>query len=340
MKKCLVTKLKDSVENSSNLLKVGELIVPITFLTEDSYLRVSFTKDSTITCDTPFKIGKSGEQTNSHTTTSFVDIYGTTLNKEVKLKIVSKYYLREFIANNVKLGEVDCTGYIKPNIFNVSNTGIKLPLSYFNNNVGDSGTISIQADNCNINGELRDFKSMDCYIFSCDNNNITGNLSDLDLIDNSSLKRIDLSNQNINGDISILARFPNLDSLNLEGCNVTGNVSISESLTKLKAGYFNDLPNLYGDLAHTLFDVVRASNGGTFSFSSNRANNKFLALENVKLQTGNDIDNLLKFDASVKSTLINYKTISISSVEERSSASDSALAELQAAGVTVSISKI
>ena len=147
MKKCLVTKLKDSVENSSNLLKVGELIVPITFLTEDGYLRVSFTKDSTITCDTPFKIGKSGEQTNSHTTRSFVDIYGTTLNKEVKLKIVSKYYLREFVANNVKLGEVDCTGYIKPNTFRVDNTGIKLPLSYFNNNVGDSGNISIQADN-------------------------------------------------------------------------------------------------------------------------------------------------------------------------------------------------
>lgn len=340
MKKCLVTKLKDSVENSSNLLKVGELIVPITFLSEDSYLRVSFTKDSTITCDTPFKIGKSGKQTNSHTTASFVDIYGTTLNKEVKLKIVSKYYLREFIANNVKLGEVDCTGYIKPNAFKVDNAGIKLPLSYFNNNVGDSGSISIQADNCNINGELRDFKSMDCSIFSCANNNITGNLSDLDLIDNSSLKRINLSNQNIDGDISILARFPNLDSLNLEGCNVTGNVSISESLTKLNGGFFNNLPNLYGDLAHTLFDVVRANNGGTFSFSSNRANNKFLALEHVKLQTGNDIDNLLKFDASVKSTLGNYKTISVSSVEVRSSASDSALAELQAAGVTVSISKI
>lgn len=340
MKKCLVTKLKDSVEDSSNLLKVGELIVPITFLSEDSYLRVSFTKDSTITCDIPFKIGKSGEQTSSHTTASYVDIYGTTLNKEVKLKIVSKYYLREFVANNVKLGEVDCTGYIKPNVFRVDNTGIKLPLSYFNNNVGDAGNITISAGNCNINGELKDFKSMNCSIFSCASNNITGNLSDLDLNDNSELKNLDLSNQNIEGDLSILARFPNLDALRLEGCKVTGNISISESLTKLKGGFFNNMPNLYGDLAHTLFNVVRASNGGTFTFSTNRANNKFLALENVKLQTGNDIDNLLKFDASVKSTISSYKTISVSSTEERSSASDSALAELQAAGVTVSISKI
>lgn len=358
MKKCLVTKLNGS-SNNSELRRIGEMrmkILKVQNPTDHTQgFSLGFNKPATleIVSDGYFT-DKTLTENKGKSITLDEGVHSIWVNgtNDVEIAILNKYSLTHI--SYTYQGEV--SGAYANNIkFNISDLKYSRDL------------LSLELRNTQVSGNISDLKTLTALTYlNLSNTQVSGIIGDLKAL--TSLKSLNLSDTQVSGNIGDLNTLTALTYLNLSGTQVIGNIGDIKTLTALTylslyntqtpiTGDISELSalskcteinlkysKLTGDLA-TLpalcrFASFQTDKGSVFSWGTRPSTAKIVAIEGTASLT--NIDKMLQDQAQCQvgftsSDAPYYKTISVAG--NRTSASDAAVAALQQKGYTVSITK-
>lgn len=327
---CLVTKLKESVDDSS-LERIGELRftmgvdeIPssgnrLITLASDVVQTVSIIDGNAYFTDSTFtqNYGQVTELSAGTLTALYIS------NEECVISIANKYELTNFfIRSDGETSTVHSTAK-----FDISNLEgcTKLTVCYL--------------PNSNVYGDIAVFDSCpnlqrlslryDSEIFG--NLNAFTNLTQLQSVD---LRDVPL----ITGDIASFANTANaITYVMISSSNVTGDISVFENSRAVQL--IMNGTSVYGDLSKmpsTLNGFFKsAADVGTFTWTSTRSDASFIMTIATTLNLGTYVDAMLINQANCVAAPLSNKRISVKGT--RTSASDAAIQTLESKGYTVTI---
>lgn len=344
MGKCLITKLSGII-NNPDILKFGELRVPLTQKTGTYTITVAFAKATKVglignahfISPSSEDLGKSIDVSANSNTPLRIEITG----EGAILDIVDKYELTYFVTCETQLKLSDLKYCRKLAILDLG----------YSNAEGNLSELSMLTEmkiltvgGPKVSGKLSDISSLKklmnlslspSNIYSY---NIEGDLADIAGL--TELKSLDVSNTKIKGDITSLQGLTKFSSLGCVRTAISGNINVlsNRPLTSL---LLND-KIIIGDYAK-LPDTVVFAFGGTSGCSwSTRTSPAKVICTNQGYSdavTSDNVDKVLNDLASCADGFYSQswmKTIVFNNVT-RTTASDSAVANLQSRGYTVVI---
>ena len=364
MNKCLVTKLQDVVGNAS-LPKLGEGRIVVTSnpipsaATQKITLQFSEGTDIEIIgdgffTDSALSINKGKSlHLNQYEST---DVYFSNGNYEISFE---KYKLVNISSTNVAinlddvryaslLSNVSMIGKnIEGDIAAFESKGKLTGINLRSKNVyGDLSALKDDAEMLYLNllgtgvsGDLSALAGMTkVTVLNLLNTKARGDLSALAGM--TKVTVLNLLNTKARGDLSALAGMGKLEDLSLSG--VYGNV---ENIKNAKMIYFNG-STVSGDISKlpkgTYYLAAVADSGSSFTWTSRPSSNNIIAINATDVAIDN-VDKMLQDQANCLKAYPSsgeswFKTISCKGT--RTSASDSAVTELQSKGYTVSVTPV
>lgn len=338
MNKCLVTKLQGVVGNSS-LTKLGEGRIVVTSnpipSAETQKITLQFSEGTDIEIigdgfftDSALSMNKGKSlHLNQYERT---DVYFSNGNYEISFE---KYKLSNILSNNAAIN-LDDVRYASL-LSNVAMIGenVKGDIAAFESK-GNLTGINLRSKN--VYGDLSALKDdAEVLYLNLLNTGVSGDLSALAGM--TKVTVLNLLNTKAKGDLSALAGMEKLEDLSLSG--VHGNV---ENIKNAKTIYFNR-STVSGDISKlprvTYYLAVVADSGSSFTWTSRLSSNNIIAI-NAPDVVINNVDKMLQDQANCLTAYPSsgeswFKTISCKGT--RTSASDSAVTELQSKGYTVSV---
>jgi hypothetical protein len=320
MRKCLVTKLNGS-SNNSNLLRIGEMRIKFnkvsnpTEITQCVILNVSR--------DTKLEIIGEGYFTDS----SLVQ------NKGKNLTILANVITEVYVSNNdIELAILD----------KYAITSISVKANYNGNLSFDIESLKYSTSitylyfaNTSISGDISALNNLTALTgIDLTNIKVCGDISALNNL--TALTNFRAGNTNINGDIKALKNLTSLTNINFTNTNISGDISNLKNLTKVIKMEFKNVTGLTGDMG-TLPDNILFFTGGSGMFTWTTSSRTYILA--TEMARCNKIDDMLN-DMAAKTAKfagdeVWYKSISL--IGTRTSASDAAVQTLQSKGYTVSI---
>lgn len=300
MNKCLVTKLKGTVNNDS-LPKLGELIIEVNNVSsknlELTYTGVNIRTYGNITISNT-------ASANSKSVSGTGKIFLSNEGEENQVFEIKTWGEEGFRFPNLN------SSFLKNCIIlYISNKGYDTPLARAKNRINLSNT--------NVIGKYSNFTNSEVISISNSTWN-GGEVFDIDqLPNNSNVTLIEFSGMNVKGDISRL------------------NATNYPKATRLKFWGNKNAEGLHGDISKltpngSLVYLTRSLSG--YSWNNRPSNYKILAMSGANLN--NDIDKMLINQASLEvGSSYEYKNIEV--IGTRTSASDEAVATLQSKGFTI-----
>ena len=368
MKKCLITKLKGSVDNNS-LLKLGEMRIKVS---EDSSNTPSRHKIAlTFYEDTVLSIIGNGYFTNDSLSANNGKSISVKANVQTELyvsngnfeiSIPNKYaltYLRIYPSyisvniedlkysselTNITITETPSYGDISAlrNLTKLTHIGafvcneIYGDISALSNLIG---LTTLGLNGTKVSGDISALSNLTSLInLDISNTNISGDISVLSSL--TGLIAFDATNTSVSGNISALSNLIGLTRFAIPGTNISGDISALQSLTSLQTIIASS--NLSGDLSKLPSSVYylsfKQSTNNTFTWTSRQTTANIFAIDGKPKI--NNIDKMLQDFAVCKTAIPSsaqswYKTITATGT--RTSASDAAVQTLQSKGYTVSI---
>lgn len=354
MSKCLITKLNSAV-NDSSLLRLSE--------TRVKYSKVQNPTDATqgisiaVSGKTDIQIVGDGYFTDK----TLTEVKGTKLtleegstnvfvsNNDLEVAILNKHHLSKiatdydgqttaiFGAN--KAIDLDSLNYsAKLSDLRINDTFTSGDIICFKNLIT---LVDLRINNTKIKGDVSSIGNLiNLTVLNLGETKITGDISGIRNL--SKLTYLNLANTDISGDISSLKNLTALTSATLGGKNILyGDISALGALANLE-----DINFLYsvlsGDLAKLpakcKIIIMQNDMGSSFTWSTRTPSSRIIALsDSVKIDK---VDKMLQDQAQCQvgfspNDAVVFKTISVTGT--RTSASDDAVAALQAKGYTVSI---
>lgn len=368
MEKCLITKLKGTVDNNS-LLKLGEMRI---IVKEDSSNTPSRHKIAlTFYEDTVLSIIGNGYFTDdslsankgkSISVKAYVQTELYVSNGNFEISIPNKYTLTYFriYPSNISVDiedlkySTELTSIIlseTPSYGDISALGNLTKLTYIGAFIcskinGDISALSnltaltrIGFSNTKVNGDISALRNLTALTsLSISNNNVMGDISSLQSL--VALTNFDLSKTNVSGDISSLQSIAGLTDFSIIDTNISGDVSTLQNLSSLQtilasSNLSGDLSKLPSSIYYIYFNEVT---NNTFTWTSRQSSANIFAINgNPKIA---NIDKMLQDFAACKTAIPSsaqswHKTITAKGT--RTSASDAAVQTLQRKGYTVSI---
>lgn len=341
MNKCLVTKLQGVVGNAS-LPKLGEGRIVVTSnpipsaATQKITLQFSEGTDIEIIgdgffTDSALSINKGKSlHLNRYEST---DVYFSNGNYEISFE---KYKLVNITSPNIAIN-LDDVRYASL-LSNVSMIGknIEGDIAAFESK-GKLTGINLRSKN--VYGDLSALKDdAEMLYLNLLGTGVSGDLSALAGM--TKVTVLNLLNTKARGDLSALAGMGKLEDLSLSG--VYGNV---ENIKNAKMIYFNG-STVSGDISKlpkgTYYLAAIADSGSSFTWTSRPSSNNIIAINAPDVAIDN-VDKMLQDQANCLKAYPSsgeswFKTISCKGT--RTSASDSAVTELQSKGYTVSVTPI
>ncbi len=341
MNKCLVTKLQGVVGNAS-LPKLGEGRIVVTSnpipsaATQKITLQFSEGTDIEIIgdgffTDSALSINKGKSlHLNQYEST---DVYFSNGNYEISFE---KYKLVNISSPNIAIN-LDDVRYASL-LSNVSMIGknIEGDIAAFESK-GKLTGINLRSKN--VYGDLSALKDdAEMLYLNLLGTGVSGDLSALAGM--TKVTVLNLINTKARGDLSALAGMGKLEDLSLSG--VYGNV---ENIKNAKMIYFNG-STVSGDISKlpksTYYLAAVADSGSSFTWTSRPSSNNIIAINAPDVAIDN-VDKMLQDQANCLKGYPSsgeswFKTISCKGT--RTSASDSAVTELQSKGYTVSVTPI
>lgn len=315
MVKCLVTKLAESVNNTS-LLKLGEIKVTSNLTTignSNDYIRVDGSVDKPVTLRMEtgyFRANKNSDNNigTEMTVNSAMEIFPST--GEHVISVIPKY-----------------------NIHWLQNVAVDIDNLKFSKNLKG---INLLPSSCGDISSLKDITTLTSFNIS--NTKIHGDISSLKNL--TGLISITMLNTQVSGDIASLGALTNMVSIELRSTGkIVGDVSSLKTLSKLdRLKILNS--GIYGDLA-TIPAKCRftsLNSNAKFTWGTRPSSSNILSIEGSPIIS--NIDKMLQDQAACQAAFLSndpayYKTITATGT--RTSASDAAVQTLQSKGYTVSI---
>lgn len=341
MNKCLVTKLQGVVGNAS-LPKLGEGRIVVTSnpipSAETQKITLQFSEGTDIEIigdgfftDSALSINKGKSlHLNQYEST---DVYFSNGNYEISFE---KYKLVNISSTNVAIN-LDDIRYASL-LSNVSMIGknIEGDIAAFESK-GKLTGINLRSKN--VYGDLSALKDdAEMLYLNLLGTGVSGDLSALAGM--TKVTVLNLLNTKARGDLSALAGMGKLEDLSLSG--VYGNV---ENIKNAKVIYFNG-STVSGDISKlpkgTYYLAAVADSGSSFTWTSRPSSNNIIAINAPDVAIDN-VDKMLQDQANCLKAYPSsgeswFKTISCKGT--RTSASDSAVTELQSKGYTVSVTPV
>ena len=351
--KCLVTKLKGTVNNNT-LTKVGELRIKFskvqTASASTQYLNISVKSNQTISIVGEGYFTDSALSQNKGKTISISGANNTVYvsNTGCEVSVPDKYNITD-----LSFGNNDARIFNKELDLNDLSysplNSLYLPYSNLTGSLDGlrniTSILSLNIIGANDTGDLDSLKGLTSLTsLSLANTNVTGDLDSLKGL--TSLTSLSLANTNVTGDISSLQRLTSLATLNLGCVNtmIIGNIDIFKSFAKLSSLSLK-YSKLSGDIAtlpsNCRFLSMQNDKGSSVTWSTRPSSAKIIAMEgDIELS---NVDVMLQNQANcqvgiVPSDETAYKSI-ITTLGTRTSASDDAVTTLQQKGYTVRIAK-
>lgn len=344
MGKCLITKLSGII-NNPDILKIGELRVPLTQKTGTYTITVAFAKAT--------KVGLIG---NAHFISSSSEDLGKSIdvsansNTSLRIKItgegaildiLDKYELTYFVTDKTQLKLSDLKYCRKLAILDLGYSDVKGDLSELST-LTELKILTVGSHE--VSGKLSDVSSLKklTNLSFCPNNiysyNIEGDLADIAGL--TELEGLNVNNTKISGDITSLRGLTKFSSLSCVRTAISGNINVlsNRPLTSL---FLND-KIIIGDYAKLPDTVVFAFGGASGCSWSTRTSPAKVICTNQGYSdavTSDNVDKVLNDLSSCADGFYSQswmKTIVFNNVT-RTTASDSAVANLQGRGYTVVI---
>ena len=299
MGNCLVTKLNGAIEDTS-MLRIGEM-------------RVHFSK-----VDNPTNI------------TQQLVVVGT---KEGVLEIIGNgHFTDETLTQNLgktaKVRTWQESVYVSEEVREVAildKYSIKMLLSSYPSQSGYNKSFDLSS--------LKYSRNLSNFNFEA-----SGVYGDISNLKDCPLEYLYLTNTNIEGDISSLAKM-NLTAIQIS--NIKGNISALYNMSNLGIAIFHKC-ELQGDLAllpnNMVSFLVDMDKGSAFTWSNRPSDAKILSIgymTNNPAPYLSNVDKMLQDQANCQVGSTSRKTIAVRGT--RTSASDAAVATLQQKGYTVSV---
>lgn len=357
---CLVTKLKGTVD--ADFLKLNE--VRLTFeptgITGISAITLGAANDKVVT----LKIIGDGNFTYANgavigkTTTGAGLIFTVYVTDDVRvISIDNKQNVFRYGSNSATSIVVNPSGGTPSLRCNIDLDSIAYSTNLFRSiflNTSVSGNLSVfktipqitmlYVNSPNVYGDIALFKDIttltDLYI--SDSTRITGDVDNLSkLID---LTALSLSSTGVSGNIAAFANMTKLVSVNLTNAHgLTGDISAFARMSQMTiAPYLDNISGISGDLASLPNNMRYISNGGgcSFTWSKKGARTNVLACNGIKFVSGADqfLIDMATCNLNPAGSSDNYKTLRL--FADVTSASTTAIATLQAKGVTVIITPL
>ena len=352
MTKCLVTKLKGAVSDSS-LTRLGELRIGVSRVASPTRQTQSFT----------FSFYKSA-QLEIIGEGYFTDVNLTANNGKTKT-IQANTPTTVYVSN----GDFEVAVLDKYSLRSLSFSGIEdyAQSAQMNNrslNIDDlrysTSVISLTLSSSQVTGDLSSLSGLTALTsLALSNSQVTGNLSSLSGL--TEMMHLTLTNSQVTGDLSSLSGMTKMNDFEFTGITVTGNLSSLSAMSGLinltVNGIEGDLSSLYGmsklkifvsnnsnitgDLARmpaTFYLGQLSGNAQTFTWSSRTSPSKIIGIYyGVSVD---NVDKLLQDEAvcEVQSDAAPFQRL-INLSGTRTSASDDAVETLQGKGYTVSVMK-
>ena len=372
MAKCLVTKLKGSVDNNE-LLRIGEMRIKVESVdsqTKDTQgFGVAFTEPTTV------EIVGDGYFTDNNLTENkgksmvVPSLQGVIVSQATTVAIRNKYKLLQlnaFIPSGSPYG--------KNKVLNIDDLKYSTSLSSLNlTNMQASGDIAslksltslstLVLRFTQVSGDISNLQNLTALTsLDVSSTNISGDIANLKNL--TALTSLILSATKVEGDIANLKNLTALTNLDIARTNISGDIANLQNLTALNKLYINntqlsgDITNIYFVLRGTTkeFNVAYCNNlsgdlaslpNNILFFNSSKGNSKFtwtrgssrtniLACSNLHCTNIDDmLNDMANMTASFAGQGVHYKNIGL--VGTRTSASDAAIQTLQSKGYTVSI---
>ena len=328
MGKCLITKLKGSVQNDS-LLRIGEFCIKVSKVESPTADSQCFVVNNSK--DAQLRIIGDGYFTNetlSENKGKVMDVVANTettvylSNGDYEIVVSEKYSLTQ-------VGTYTTTSW----------KTYKGKLSFDIDSLKYSPKISFLAlSSTQVTGDIAVFgKLTGLTHLVFENTQVTGDISVLGKL--TGLKFVVLSNTKVTGDIAVFGKLTNLTQIpTINRTGVTGDIAVYKNCNFKTLQLLGT--SVYGDLSvlpnNVLWVQADRNTTGTFTWTGIKNRTNILAVENCKC---NKIDAFLNDMATLEAKFVGekiwYKTISL--IGTRTSASDAAVQTLQSKGYTVSI---
>ena len=298
MNKCLVTKLNGIVNNGS-LLKIGE-----------------------------FRIKTKKWESPSEGS----NILSISFNKDTEVKIIGDGYFTD--STNQNLGKVKSVSAGNIADLKFSNGDYEISIS----NKYAITFIQLNGSNNFVDvGGFKYSKDLKSIALPRGTEGDISNLSDL-----TKATKISIPSSSVSGNISSISNLLDLKDISFQNTNVAGGIDSLKTLTKLDSLRLADT-KVSGDLSllapSARFLALNSANGQIFTWANNRASNsKILAIYgNPRIA---NVDAMLINQASCQKGFTDsdhpsFKYIQV--VGKKTSASDTAVSQLQELGYTISV---
>ena len=327
MKKCFITKLKGSSDNSE-LLKLGEMRIKIAKVGTPTYLTQGFA----MAANKPVTLEIIGE--GYFTDRNLTENKGKTLvlnddnhediwvsNNDLEIAILDKYSIKS-IDSRVSYGEA----YGKNKFINIAD------LKY------SSGLEFLSLYDIQISGDTADLKNLTALTYiQLSGTQISGDLADLKNL--TALTSLDLSNTKISGNMADLRNLTALTFIQLSGTQISGDLGVLSGMVNLTDAHLQR-STFTGDLSKlpAIFNFVDFSDNKNtvLSWTYRPSTATVIAMQGNARIT--DVDKMLQDQAQCVAYTGDKEWVKIiSCVGTRTSASDAAVQTLQSKGYTVSI---
>lgn len=326
MAKCLVTKLKGSVDNNE-LLRIGEMRIKVESVespTKDTQgFGVFFTEPTTV------EIVGDGYFTDNNLTENkgksmvVSSLQGVIVSQATTVAIRNKYKLLQlhvFIPSGSPYG--------KNKVLNIDDLKYSTSLNSLNlSNMQASGDIA----------SLKSLTSLSNLVLRF--TQVSGDISNLQNL--TALTSLDISNTKVSGDIANLQNLTALTKLFINNTQISGDITNIYFALRGTTKEFNvaDCNNLSGDLAslpNNILFLNSARGNSKFTWTRGSSRTNILACANLHCTNIDDmLNDMANMTASFAGQEAHYKNIGL--VGTRTSASDAAVQTLQSKGYTVSI---
>ena len=304
MKNCLVTKLKGIIQNSEELLRLGECVISIES-TEENETLINTRLLGTYYSDKAHLLGTEDVLPNERKEVSEWEYIKSKGAGIYTFHFLDKYSIDGLLVQIPAKAVVGLT-YLR----DITQLQIISEQNYDIANLKNMSKLGMLTVAGNVYGDIAYLKDMKLTSFKCNDSQVSGDIANLKDMKLTSFK---CNNSQLSGDIA-----------NLKDMKLSGILQISKT-------------NISGDIAMVPNDItwLACSTKQSFTWTtSNRTN--ILAIENAKCD---NIDKLLNdmstMNAKFGGDAEYYKTISLHG--NRTAASDAAVQTLQSKGYTVSI---
>ena len=350
MKKCFITKLKGSSDNSE-LLKLGEMRIKIAKVGTPTYLTQGFA----MAANKPVTLEIIGE--GYFTDRNLTENKGKTLvlnddnhediwvsNNDLEIAILDKYSIKS-IDSRVSYGEA----YGKNKFINIADlkysSGLEFLSLYDIQISGDTADLKnltaltyIQLSGTQISGDLADLKNLTALTsLDFSYTKISGYIADLRNL--TALTSLALANTKISGNMADLRNLTALTFIQLSGTQISGDLGVLSGMVNLTDAHLQR-STFTGDLSKlpAIFNFVDFSDNKNtvLSWTYRPSTATVIAMQGNARIT--DVDKMLQDQAQCVAYTGDKEWVKIiSCVGTRTSASDAAVQTLQSKGYTVSI---